>query len=62
MQAQSGERHDVEPKYLLVCLDRRIEAAGRTAAGSPQWIILAALVCCEFMGLFGEVSLTRAGA
>lgn len=60
MQVRDDERRDVDPKYLLVRLDRRMEAAARTAAGSPQWIILAALLCCELTGLFGNVNLARA--
>ncbi len=60
MQVRDDERRDVDPKYLLVHLDRRMEAAARTAAGSPQWIILAALLCCELTGLFGNVNLARA--
>lgn len=58
-QLREGDGVETEPKYLLVRLERRMEAAARTAAGSPQWILLAAVLVSDLTGLFGHISLPR---
>ncbi len=60
---EGGVRTDArhtDPRFLLALLERRTEAAVRTAAGTPPWIFFTAFVCCELTGLFGHVSLQRA--
>jgi two-component system cell cycle sensor histidine kinase PleC len=59
--ARDDAQQAVGPRVLVTRLDRRTEAAARTATGTPAWIILTALLCSEGTGFFGSVSVFMAG-
>ena len=44
-----------DPRLLLSRVERRVQAVGRTAAGSPPWIFLTALITSDVTNLFGGI-------